>query len=1071
MADDMGYSDLGCYGGEIQTPHLDRLAKNGLRFTQFYNGARCCPTRASLLTGLAPHQTGMGWMTIRNQGHEGYTGNLNQHCVTLAEVLKEAGYATFMSGKWHLSGFDRPQSEFASYAQDEENRESWPIQRGFDEFFGIILGGANFYNPSSLVRDNEHIEAGPTFFFTDEIVSNAISFLGDHSESSTDPFFLYLPFTAPHFPLHARDSVIEKYLDRYEVGWEKIRTKRLERMMDMGLIPPEWDIPSKEEIASYEAETQQLFLASEVNETTELKKENYVNAQWSDLNEAEKKDLIKRMATYAAQIDEMDQQIGRLIKHLEDQKSLDNTVILFLSDNGATAEHIYGDEDRSTEAIGTSASFESYRLPWAEVSNTPFRLFKHWAHEGGISTPLIVHWPEKIQPQDAFVTEPTQLTDIMPTLLEIGRASYPDSFKGQSIHPIEGQSLLPLFTGQSLPERTFYWEHEANRAIRKGKWKLVSKAAYDFPYTQRWELYDIEEDRTEMHDQAANYPEKVTELSALWESWAESHMVYPLDGRDWDSRMENPVDLIPFDREIVVSGLEDPMAFAFLPDGQALVVERKGALKLWTGAETKKLAQFPVMSCHHEKKGQITASAFHGANYARECGFTGLAVSPDFETTGHIFVTYSAVTPSVNRLSRFRFDNGVWDMSSESVILEVPHERSHAACHESGCLAFDSQGLLYWSIGDNTNPFRSNGFSPHNEDHPIENAARSSGNSADLRGGIVRIRPLSDGGYEVPEGNLFQDALSRKEIFVKGCRNPFRISIDPKTDFLYWGDVGPDSKIDRPQRGTKGYDEINQARKAGFYGWPFLVADNKAYDHWDFQNQRSLGVFSDQPENHSKFNTGLKTLPEAQKAWLHYSYDPHPEFGEGPRNSMAGPVIYKEYSQQKLPDFLDQSLLIYDWMRGWIKFVRLDEEHQAANIFTANQWFNKPIDVKQSPTGELYVLEYGTNWSDNTDGKLIKLQYSTQANREEKAKLPAIERLVQSRLCYACHQKTTRSLGPSFQEIADKYQDIPEAIDQLAKKVREGGGGVWGEIPMPPQSQVKEQELNQILQFILKGGQ
>ena len=727
----------------------------------------------------------------------------------------------------------------------------------------------------------------------------------------------------------------------------------------------------------------------------------------------------------------MDQNIGRLIEYLEEQNQLDNTLILFLSDNGGTAEYITGDQDQSTESIGKSASFESYRLPWAEVSNTPFRLFKHWTHEGGISTPLIAHWPKRIKQGGSLISDPAQVNDIMPTLLEIGQANYPETFNGHQIFPIEGQSLKPLFSGQKLPERTFYWEHEANRAIRKGNWKLVSKAMYDYPYTQEWELYDMEKDRTEMNNLAVDYPEIVTELSNLWESWAETHMVYPLDGRDWDTRMNQPVDLIYFSREVVVTDLEDPMVFAFLPDGQALFAERKGALKLWTGEETKKLAQFPVMTCHHENDGQITESAFHGANYARECGFTGLAVSPDFETSGHVYATYSAMTPSVNRLSRFSFQNNVWDMSSEEVILEVPHERGNAACHESGCLAFDSKGLLYWSIGDNTNPFESNGFSPHNEEHPVENASRSSGNSADLRGGILRIQPLPDGGYTIPPENLFNDGISRKEIFVKGCRNPFRISVDPKTDFLYWGDVGPDSKIGNPQRGTKGYDEINQARQAGFYGWPFLVADNKAYTHWDFQNQKSLGVFSEKPQNNSKFNTGLSVLPEARKALLHYSYDNHSEFGEGPRNSMAGPVIYKDRSQQRLPDFLDRSLLIYDWMRGWVKFVTLDQEHKPKYFYTANQRFNKPIDVKQSPSGELFVLEYGTNWSDNTDGQLIKLQYSTEAYVEKETKLPPIERLVQAKLCYGCHQKTTRSLGPSFLEIAEKYQGIKEARDQI----------------------------------------
>jgi arylsulfatase A-like enzyme len=505
MADDMGFSDIGCYGGEVHTPHLDRLAGNGLRLTQFYNGARCCPTRASLLTGLAPHQAGMGWMTIRDLGHPGYAGELNNSCVTLAEVLKDAGYATYMSGKWHLT--------WDTDAHQEGDKDSWPLQRGFDRFFGTILGAGNFYTPVSLASDNEIIEPGTGFFYTDAIVDHAIQFLGDHLSQKSDPFFLYMAFTAPHWPLHARDSTIGKYMDQYRMGWDAIREQRFENMKQMGLIKPGWELTQRDPEAP----------------------------AWDELDEEKQYDMTRRMAAYAAQIDEMDSNIGRLVSFLKENRSLQNTVILFLADNGGCAEFISSGSDTSTEAIGQPESFESYRLPWANASNTPFRLYKHWTHEGGISTPLIIHWPEGITDSGTLIDAPAQINDIMPTLVDIGNGSYPLQRDGHDIHPIEGKSLYPLLRGESMEERTLFWEHEANRAARRGEWKLVSQAGFEYPFIRDWELYNMSSDRTETKDLASEYPEIVKELSGLWEQWATTHRVYPLDGREWGERLEDPV--------------------------------------------------------------------------------------------------------------------------------------------------------------------------------------------------------------------------------------------------------------------------------------------------------------------------------------------------------------------------------------------------------------------------------------------------------------------------------------------------------------------------------------------------
>ncbi len=505
LADDMGYSDIESYGGEIHTSNLDRLAAGGLRFTQFYNTARCCPTRASLMTGLAPHQCGMGWMTIRDLGHEGYTGELNRNCLTLAEVLRTAGYSTYMSGKWHLVA-DRNASR-------QGNRSGWPLQRGFDKFFGTLLGSGSYYSPASLTSGNEFIEPDPDFFYTDAIVTHAIKFLEEHAKSRKNPFFLYLAFTSPHWPLHTRDSVIDRYMEQYRVGWDSIRSLRYRKMIDLGLLDPGWKMTDRDPKAP----------------------------AWNSLDPVVRQDMVRRMAVYAAQVDEMDYNIGRLIHFLDEKQELDNTLILFLSDNGGCAEYISSGEDKSTRAIGSPSSYESYRLPWANASNTPFRLYKHWVHEGGISSPLIVHWPEAIKDPGRFVTTPAHIMDIMPTLIDVSRADYPGEYNGYEIQPLEGVSLMPLLMKETLPKRILYWEHEANRAVRKDKWKLVSEGNTEYPFNGEWELYDIENDRTEIVNLAPEHPDIVRELSLLWESWATTHKVYPLDGREWNERLRNPV--------------------------------------------------------------------------------------------------------------------------------------------------------------------------------------------------------------------------------------------------------------------------------------------------------------------------------------------------------------------------------------------------------------------------------------------------------------------------------------------------------------------------------------------------
>jgi arylsulfatase len=516
LNDDMGYSDLGCYGGEISTPNLDRLAANGLRFTQFYNTARCCPSRASLLTGLHPHQADVGDMVGDDQ-IDGYLGDLSQDSATIAEVLKGNGYRTYMSGKWHVTG------------HINEPGRNWPCQRGFDRYYGMLCGAGNYYAPKYLTRDNTPIEPPDgDFYLTDAIADEAIAQISDHLEGTPDdPFFQYVAFTAPHWPLHARGEDIEKYRGNYDIGWDRLREERLERMRELGLIGAD----------------------------TALSPRDPSQPAWED--EPEKGWQAKRMEVYAAQIDRMDQGIGRILDSLETAGKLDNTLVIFLADNGGCHEEIGFDSDWSrrlpksasarshtrdgrpvrfgnTPEIvpGTEDTYASYGIPWANVSNTPFRKYKCWIHEGGISTPFIVHWPKGIQDKGSLRRQPAQLPDVMATVVDLTGATYPDRIGDRDILPHEGFSLSNAFENKPHGREVLTWEHEGNSGIRRGKWKLVrefTRWGVDEPGHQPWELYDIEADRSELNNLASVHPDLVSELSTLWQQWADRCQVQPFD--------------------------------------------------------------------------------------------------------------------------------------------------------------------------------------------------------------------------------------------------------------------------------------------------------------------------------------------------------------------------------------------------------------------------------------------------------------------------------------------------------------------------------------------------------------
>lgn len=523
MSDDMGWSDIGCYGGEINTPNLDTLASGGLRFTQFYNVGRCCPTRASLLTGLYPHQAGVGHMT-GNRELPGYTGNLHRHTPTIAEVLRLIGFRTYMAGKWHVTLHNQPESP----------KFNWPRQRGFDRFYGTITGAGSFYDPATLCRDNTFItpENDPhyrpaEYYYTDAISDNAVKFLQEHHQAAADkPFFLYVAYTAAHWPMHALERDIAKYRGKYDGGYSAIRDARVQRLRQLGLLSDEWDVSPQA-------------------------------GDWSGVKHPE---WEKRcMEAYAAMVDNMDQGIGRIIEELKRQGQLDNTVVFYLQDNGGCAEGMGRQEPRQPyrhdlepftadqlqpkasppmqtrggRAVrqgpsvmpGPADTYIAYGRNWANVSNTPFREYKHWVHEGGISTPLIVHWPQGIATahRNRFIDDPAHLIDIMATCVDLAGCEHPSQFAGQSTLPWEGISLRPTFAGEPLNrENPLFWEHEGNRAVRDEGWKLVAKSPRG-----DWELYDMESDRTEMHNLAEEYPQKASHLARLWDAWAERAHVKP----------------------------------------------------------------------------------------------------------------------------------------------------------------------------------------------------------------------------------------------------------------------------------------------------------------------------------------------------------------------------------------------------------------------------------------------------------------------------------------------------------------------------------------------------------------
>lgn len=486
MVDDMGYSDIGAYGSEISTPNLDKLASEGIRFREFYNNSICAPTRASLITGQYPHKAGMGYFDV-NLGLPPYQGFLNRESLTIAEVLQQSGYSTLMSGKSHLG----------------KDSLSWPNQRGFEQFYGFIPGASNYFDigeygkaaPVILVKNNKKEKLNPGEYLTDKITDNALTFLDEQSKSAK-PFFLYLAFNAPHWPLQARADDIAKYRGRYDIGWDSLRNERLKRQKELGILLPGQTIAARDKDVP----------------------------MWDNLTYDQKQLWKAKMEVYAAMLDRVDQSIGRVLGKLKDLQKDKNTLIIFISDNGAQGGFSSNQRKptRNSGPVGTAGSYDYQEQPWAYVSNTPFRHYKNNMHEGGFSSPFIAWWPGHAL-AGKLVKGTGHLIDLAPTFYEVAGARYPTTYKGYKSNSLPGKSLVPVITGTAEAvdrPNGIFWERAGNRAVHKGNWKLVST----YPSVQ-WELYDLSNDRGETKDLAQQRPEVVNELSSDYFKWAEANGV------------------------------------------------------------------------------------------------------------------------------------------------------------------------------------------------------------------------------------------------------------------------------------------------------------------------------------------------------------------------------------------------------------------------------------------------------------------------------------------------------------------------------------------------------------------
>lgn len=517
LADDLGYSDLGCYGGEIPTPNLDRLARGGVRVEKCYNSARCCPTRASLLTGLYPHQAGIGDFVSAQPAPgrgEAYTGHLLADNQTLAELLRARGYSTWMVGKWHMGA-------------------PGPLERGFENYFGFKNLGAHSegqWNPANYVRlpaDHPAERAYPEgrFYATDVFADYSLEFLRQARATPGKPWFLYLAHSAPHFPLQAPTEAIDRHMATYRRGWDVLRAERLDRMKRLGLLAPTVALPPRERVPVDRDDIANGYAG-------------VPNPAWDSLPPDRREDLARRMATFAAMVERLDAGVGRILADLEQAGELGRTLILFTSDNGACYEWgPFGFDGVSRSgrnilhvgaqlaAMGQPGSFSSYGSAWANLGNTPLAMYKHFCHEGGQASPLIAHWPEGLPARADWVRAPAHVMDFLPTIAAATGAVRPAEVAGVKLKPLEGVDLLPVWRGAAAPPRPLASAHEGARGYRLGDWKIVWGKRQAAPVA--WQLFDLSKDPAEQHDLAAEQPAKLKELAEAWQAWAERVGVQP----------------------------------------------------------------------------------------------------------------------------------------------------------------------------------------------------------------------------------------------------------------------------------------------------------------------------------------------------------------------------------------------------------------------------------------------------------------------------------------------------------------------------------------------------------------
>ena len=646
VVDDMGYSDLQCFGGEVETPNINGLADNGIRFTQFFNCGRSCPSRASLLTGMYAQQVGITGMGL----------SLTKDCVTIPEALKTAGYHTAMSGKWHLSltqgiGNKQDQMAWLSHQNTFDNRpfaplDTYPCNRGFDEHWGTIWGVVNHFDPFSLVHNEEPIytDAIPDdFYSTDYITTKAIDMLDDLSKEQ-EPFFMYVSYNAPHWPLHAKPEDIAKYKGKYDEGWDVLRQQRYQRMVSMGIIDPK-ETPMSD---------------------------NESGRAWE--NESNKAMMAANMEVHAAMIDCVDQGIGRILDKLKSTGEYENTIIIFTSDNGASPENYeIGDFDRhdrtrsgqmvtrNAQVPGSELTYNYLGNGWAGAVNTPFRYWKAESFHGGTASPTIIQWPAGMKARHgSIVKDPCHYIDVMPTCLEVAHATYPEIYNGNKIQPLvaEGRSLMPLLEGASWQdERTMFWEHENGRAVRVGDWKMTSLR------NGGWQLFNMKNDYSETNNIAAEHPKKVRELKNLWNEWAKSVglnvtndipdtekqlvFYYPFDGT-LDDGGDNAYTLTP---------APGGYSFAEGKQGQSLSLNGNGQYVdlNTTGLVNTQNTQYTLCCWIYDEETAIpTSGTSQDGFYFRD---EVIMAQKDNAGTGRIILYTRIETPTVAGDTRYIFNN------------------------------------------------------------------------------------------------------------------------------------------------------------------------------------------------------------------------------------------------------------------------------------------------------------------------------------------------------------------------------------------------------------------------------